>query len=85
LESGAVINDLLRSYDKFNAFSPGSTEQEKVDFDKWTFFLVSTLGPMTGQTNWYRHYNEVKNEDALRRYVAQTYRTYDVLEGQVKK
>jgi glutathione S-transferase len=40
---------------------------------------------MTGQTNWYRHYNEVENEDALKRYVAQTYRTYDVLEGQLKK
>lgn len=27
----------------------------------------------------------MKNEDALKRYVAQTYRTYDVLEGQLKK
>jgi len=40
---------------------------------------------MTEQTIWYRHYNEVKNEDALKRYVAQTYRIYDVLEGQLKK
>jgi glutathione S-transferase len=84
-ESGAVINYLLRNYDKSNAFGPGSSEQDKVDFDKWTFFLLSSLGLMTGQTNWYRHYNEVKNEDALKRYVAQTYRTYDVLEGQLKK
>jgi len=66
-----VINYVLRNYDKSNAFGPGSTKQEKVDFDKWIIFLVSTLG----QTNWYRHYNEVKNEDALKRYVAQTYRT----------
>jgi hypothetical protein len=41
-----VINYLLRNYDKSNAFSPNSTEQVKVDFDKWTFFLVSTLGPI---------------------------------------
>jgi hypothetical protein len=40
---------------------------------------------MAGQTNWYRHYNEVKNEDALNRYVAQTYRKYGVLEGQLRK
>ena len=32
-----------------------------------------------------RHYNEVKNEDALNRYAAQTYRCYQVLEGQLKK
>ena len=84
-ESAAVINYLLRNYNKSNAFSPGATKQEKVNPDKWIFFLISTLGPMTGQTNWYQHYNEVKNEDALKRYVAQTYRTYDVLEGQLKK
>ena len=40
---------------------------------------------MTGQTNWYRHYDGAKNEDALKRYVAQTYRTYDVLERQLSK
>lgn len=49
--------------------------------------LLSRLDPRPhdGQKNWYRHYNEMKNEDALKRYVAQTYRTYDVLEGQLKK
>ena len=32
-----------------------------------------------------RHYNATKNDDALERYAAQTYRCYDVLEGQLKK
>lgn len=32
-----------------------------------------------------RHYHSQKNDDALQRYVAQTYRCYDVLEGQLKK
>ena len=32
-----------------------------------------------------RHYNEVKNDDALNRYAAQTHRCYQVLEGQLKK
>lgn len=84
-ESGAVINYLLQSYNKSNAYQPCPSEKDKVDFDKWTFFLVSTLGPMTGQKNWCRHCNQVKNEDALQRYMAQTYRTYDALEGQWKK
>ena len=85
-ESGAVMNYILRVYDKDNQLGPrGASDQDIVDYDKWTLFLLTGLGPMTGQTNWFRHYNQVKNEDALQRYVAQTYRTYDILEGQLKK
>jgi glutathione S-transferase len=91
-ESGAVINYILRVYDKENELGPhGKTassapsEQDRVDYDKWTFFLLSGLGPMMGQVNWYRHYNPTKNEDALARYEAQAYRTFDVLEGQLEK
>ncbi|KAK6841575.1 glutathione S-transferase [Apiospora arundinis] len=85
-ESGACMNYLLRVYDKENKLGPrGSSEQDIVDFDKWNMFLLTTLGPMMGQTNWYRHYNSTKNEDALKRYVEQTERCYSVLEGQLKK
>ncbi|KAK8124733.1 glutathione S-transferase [Apiospora kogelbergensis] len=85
-ESGACMNYLLRVYDKDNKLGPrGSSEQDIVDFDKWNMFLLTTLGPMTGQTNWYRHYNSTKNEDALKRYIEQTERCYSVLEGQLKK
>ncbi|KAI4742734.1 thioredoxin-like protein [Aureobasidium sp. EXF-12298] len=85
-ESGAVMNYIRRKYDTENKLGPqGKSEQDVVDFEKWEYFLLTTVGPMTGQTNWYRHYNEVKNEDALNRYAAQTYRCYQVLEGQLKK
>ncbi|KAH0387528.1 glutathione S-transferase, partial [Aureobasidium melanogenum] len=85
-ESGAVMNYIRRRYDTENKLGPqGKSEQDVVDFEKWEYFLLTTVGPMTGQTNWYRHYNEVKNEDALNRYAAQTYRCYQVLEGQLKK
>ncbi|KAH0281068.1 glutathione S-transferase, partial [Aureobasidium melanogenum] len=85
-ESGAVMNYIRRKYDTENKLGPqGKSEQDIVDFEKWEYFLLTTVGPMTGQTNWYRHYNEVKNEDALNRYAAQTYRCYQVLEGQLKK
>ncbi len=84
-ESGAVVNYILRVYDKSSKFGPGHSEQDKVDFDKWIFFLVSSLGPMTGQCNWFRHYHPQKNEDAYKRFQEQAYRTYGVLEGQLKK
>lgn len=32
-----------------------------------------------------RHYHSSKNEDALQRYTAQTYRCYDVLENQLRQ
>ncbi len=84
-ESLACTNYLLRTYDQSNKFGPGNTPQEIIDFDKWTSFLLSTLGPMMGQLNWYRHYNGVENQNALERYEAQTLRCYDVLEAQLKK
>ncbi len=76
---------ILRVYDKSSKFGPGPSEQDKVDFDKWVYFLVSSLGPMTGQCNWFRHYHSSKNDDAYNRYHEQTLRTYGVLEGQLKK
>ena len=90
-ESGACMNYLRRTYDKDGkvlgpkANRSSSAEQGLVDFDKWEYFLLTTLGPMTGQVNWFRHYNAQKNEDALGRYEEQAYRCYGVLEGQLAK
>ena len=85
-ESGACMNYIRRVYDKENKLGPrDSSEQGRVDFEKWEYFLLSNLGPMTGQVNWFRHYHPNKNEDALNRYVEQTYRCYGVFEEQLKK
>lgn len=46
-------------------------------------FLPATCGENTADVH--RHYHPQKNEDALKRYEAQTYRCYDVLEEQLKK
>lgn len=61
-ESGACINYLRRQYDRNGTIlgprgvSGGSAKaQDIVDFEKWEYFLLTTLGPMTGQTNWYRY------------------------------
>ena len=51
-ESGACLISLLRVYDENQKLGPaGKSEQDKVDFDKWIFFLVSTLGPMMGKAS----------------------------------
>lgn len=84
-ESGAVLAYLLRTYDSDNKIlgPVDASPQGLVDFDKWVYFLVSTLGPMTGQVNWFRHYHGKENNDALERYVKQTERCYGVLEEQL--
>ncbi|OQV07503.1 Glutathione S-transferase, domain-containing protein [Cladophialophora immunda] len=85
-ESGAVMNYIRRVYDKENKIGPrGDTEQDRVDLEKWEYLLLTTLGPMSGQCNWFRFHNKAKNEDALERYQGQTLRCYDILEGQLKK
>ncbi|KAH8891191.1 glutathione S-transferase [Thozetella sp. PMI_491] len=84
-ESGAIMNYIRRMYDKENLLGPrDSGEQGIVDFEKWEYFLLTTLGPMTGQTNWFRRYHHTQNEDALNRYVEQTTYYYGVFEGQLK-
>lgn len=85
-ESLACVNYLLRVYDPSGKLGPKESggEQGKADFDAWVSFLVSTMGPMLGQCNWFRHYNAEKNDDAYSRYKAQAERCFGVLEGQVK-
>ncbi|CAK3852316.1 glutathione S-transferase [Lecanosticta acicola] len=84
-ESGAVMNYVRRVYDLNGTLGPkGNGERERVDFEKWEFFLLTTLGPMMGQVNWFRHYHSSKNDNALNRYEEQAYRCFGVLDGQIK-
>ncbi|THY54427.1 hypothetical protein D6C98_04541 [Aureobasidium pullulans] len=64
----ACINYLLRNYDTDNKLG-ASSEAGRVEIDQWTSFLISTMWPMIGQCNWFRHYNAVKNDDAYKRVV----------------
>jgi glutathione S-transferase len=64
-ESGACMNYIRRVYDKGNTIGPsGDPAQALVDFEKWEYFLLSTLGPMTGQTNWFKYVADVELKDA---------------------
>nr|AIL25479.1 Ure2p7 [Exophiala pisciphila] len=85
-ESGAIMNYVRRVYDKAGKLGPkSSNEQDIVDLEKWEQFLLTTLGPMTGQVSWFKNYNALKNEDALNRYCEQTFRCYRVFEEQLRK
>lgn len=42
-ESAAIINYLLRVYDKQNKYGAGKSEQEQVDYEKWISVLISTF------------------------------------------
>lgn len=84
-ESVACMNYLLRVYDHENKYGakPTAGEKGRVEIEQWVSFLISTMGPMIGQCNWFRHYNAVKNEDVYGRYEAQAYRCFGVLEAQL--
>ncbi|KAM0298307.1 hypothetical protein ACHAPM_009008 [Fusarium culmorum] len=81
-ESMACINYLLRVYDTENKFGhrEEAGEQGRVDVEKWVSFLITTMGPMMGQCNWFRHYHKTKNEDAYQRYLVQAKYNFGVLE-----
>ena len=86
LESGAILNHIQRNYDEKRAIGPrGKAAQDIVDFETWTFILLTGLGPMTVQATWYSHDNETQNDDALGRFRGQVYRHYDRLERQLQK
>ena len=54
-ESGAIMNYLRRTYDTGNKFGPrGPSAQDLVDLEKWEYFFVTTMAPMSGQVNWFR-------------------------------
>ncbi|KAH7009364.1 glutathione S-transferase [Microdochium trichocladiopsis] len=95
-ESGACMNYLRRVYDadgkvlgprnaKGETGSGKVSEQDRVDFEKWEYLLLTTVGPMMGQTNWFRHYNPTPNEDALNRYVGQVNHYFGLIEKQLAK
>lgn len=86
-ESMSCLNYLLRTYDRDGKYGARreAGEQGNVEVDQWVSFLISTLGPMLGQCNWFRHYHASKNDDAYKRYEAQAYRCFGVLEGHLKK
>ncbi|KAI9800549.1 MAG: hypothetical protein M1825_004098 [Sarcosagium campestre] len=76
-ESGAIINYILRRYDRTNRFGPGEQDQEIVDFAKWTDVLNTGLGPVTSQL---KYWQKTTNAEAVKRYQDIVYRNYQILD-----
>jgi glutathione S-transferase len=55
-ESAAIINYLTRTYDKESKLSVGEedSEEERVDAEAWTHFLVSGLGAQTSNLHFFK-------------------------------
>jgi glutathione S-transferase len=71
-ESGVIMNYIRRQYDvdgkklgPKSASGGKPSAQDIVDFEKWEYFLLTTLGPMTGQTNWYRYVSRYNSSLSL--------------------
>ena len=81
-ESGAISSYIVRVYDRGNCFGPGATEQERIDYDKWTVFLVSGLSPLMSQLKYARKEQSTewiaRRESLIREHL-------DILEGQLAK
>jgi len=62
----------------------GSSPSTKLSSLAWYVPANSGVCSMMGQVNWFRHYHSSKNDDALKRFEEQAYRTFGVLEGQLQ-
>jgi len=81
-ESGAILLYLEKYYDRGNTVG-GADKKEQVEINEWLFFQVSGLGPAQGQVNWFTHFHDSKNEDALKRYTAEANRSYKILDDKI--
>lgn len=80
-ESGAILSYLSS---KTGCLLP-STAAENLAVQQWLFFQVGGIGPMLGQLWWFLHGTETVNDQALKRYQAQSLRLYDVVERRLSE
>ena len=78
-ESGAI---LLYLAEKTGKLLPKS-EFKRLEAIQWLFFLVSSMGPMLGQTHHFRTYAPEKIEYAINRYTKEAERLYKILDNRL--
>lgn len=74
-ESGAILVYLGEKTGKFLPREP----RERFQVLEWLFWQVGGLGPMAGQTHYFRGYAQEKVEHAIERFTNETNRLYGVL------
>ena len=78
-ESGAILIYLA---EKSGKLMPRQTRR-RFEVVQWLMFQVGTVGPMLGQSNFFRKYAPVKVPYAIKRYTNEAARLYNVLDNRL--
>lgn len=81
-ESGAVLNHILRTYDRDNLAGPGPTEQDRAAFDEWNDVLLTGVAPLMAELAYFRRTNEAAG---VQHFETQIHRSLSVIEAHLKK
>lgn len=84
-ESGAILVYLTTKYDKEHKLSYEIGTKEYFETFEWLFFQNAGVGPMQGQANHFKLYNNDNIKYAIKRYLDETRRLYSVLETRLKE
>jgi GSH-dependent disulfide-bond oxidoreductase len=79
MESGVILHYLAKKYDQFLP----SDNKSYYEVMQWLFFQVGHVGPMLGQNHHFNFYNKDVSPYAEQRYIAETYRLYEVLDSRL--
>ncbi len=80
-ESGAILMYLA---EKTGKFMPKQTRR-RYEVIQWLMFQMGTVGPMLGQSNFFRKYCPVKVPYAIKRYTNEAARLYNVLDNRLAR
>ena len=78
-ESGAILVYLANKAGRLG----GSTTREKIAVMQWLMFQMGGVGPMMGQANVFSRYFPEKLPTVIERYVRESRRLFEVLDGQL--
>ncbi|UHQ18532.1 glutathione binding-like protein [Lysobacter sp. KIS68-7] len=75
-ESAAILQYLAEKSGKLLAPDP----RTRIETLQWLTWQVAGLGPMAGQSGWFRVHSQQRDDYAIDRYVRETHRLYGVLD-----
>ncbi|RMZ80300.1 hypothetical protein DV738_g2797, partial [Chaetothyriales sp. CBS 135597] len=84
-ESGAILLYLTDHYDPEHKLNYPYGSAEYYEVVSWLMWQMGGLGPMQGQANHFRAMAGAYSEYAIKRYMGETRRLFDVLESRLSK
>jgi len=79
-ESGAILQYLAEKSGKLLAFDA----RTRFETLQWLTWQVAGLGPMAGQSGWFRKHAAQRDDYAMARYTRETHRLYGVLDRRLE-